>query len=118
MLHHVLYILHIAGMAAIILLSLFISVRKELKEDIQKKLSLFLLSAAHTQLLTGFALFFLLFVDINHMKIGIKMLLAVDVAVFATVFRKKVVKNELPNQSYIYTILGSALAATIIAFTL
>ncbi|MFA6456044.1 MAG: hypothetical protein WCW40_04415 [Bacteroidota bacterium] len=52
------------------------------------------------------------------MKIGIKMLLAVDVAVFATVFRKKVVKNELPNQSYIYTILGSALAATIIAFTL
>ncbi|MFA6467939.1 MAG: hypothetical protein WCW35_03510 [Bacteroidota bacterium] len=118
MLHQLLYIFHSVGMVAIIFISFFFIIRKDVKDEVRKKLSVYLLSAAHTQLLTGFALFFLLFADINHMKVGIKMLFAIDVAVFATLYRKKIAKNELPNQLFVYIIFGSAIAATVIAFTL
>lgn len=89
MLHELLYALHIIGMASIISISLYFMAKKDLAAEVKKKLSLYLMSAAHTQLLTGFALFFLMLSEVNHMKIGIKMLIAIEIAVVATILRKK-----------------------------
>ncbi len=118
MLHELLYALHIIGMAAIISIALYFMAKKDLTAEVRKKLSLYLMSAAHTQLLTGFALFFLMMSDVNHMKIGIKMLLAIEVAVVATIFRKKITADESPNPALIIVILSSAITITVIAFVL
>ncbi len=118
MLHELLYALHIIGMAAIISIALYFMAKKDLAEEVKKKLSLYLMSAAHTQLLTGFALFFLMMSDVNHMKIGIKMLLAIEVAIVATLFRKKIASNETPNPALIIVVLSSAITITVIAFVL
>ncbi|MFA5833529.1 MAG: hypothetical protein WDA22_08630 [Bacteroidota bacterium] len=116
MLHTTLYTLHVLGMILIITIAFYIWINKNIVDGVRKKLSLLLMSSAHTQLLTGFALFFLLMPDVNHMKIGIKMLLAIDVAVIATVFRKKIAKNETPNPSLIVIVLLSAMVTAIVAF--
>ncbi|MCK9408746.1 MAG: hypothetical protein M0R68_06385 [Bacteroidetes bacterium] len=118
MLHEILYTLHVLGMAGIIIISLQLALKKEITEVLRKKLSLFLMSAAHTQLLTGFALFFLLMSEVNHMKIGIKMLLAIEVAVLATMYRRSIAKNEVPNSMFIVAILLSAIVITLVAFFL
>jgi hypothetical protein len=118
MLREILYSLHILGMAAVIVTSLYLLAKKDLMEEGRKKLSLYLMSAAHTQLLTGFALFFLLLSEVNHMKIGIKMLLAIEVAVFATIYRRTLVKNEIPKPFLMIAILSSAITITLVAFLL
>ena len=118
MLHEIFYTLHVAGMAVIVGIAFYLMVNKNYDETVRKKLSLFMMLAAHTQLLTGFALFFLLLPDVNHMKIGIKMLLAIDVAVIATVYRKKITQNVSPNPSLIIIVFLSAIATAIIAFIL
>lgn len=118
MLHEFLYTLHVFGMAVIIGISLFLAVKKDIAPEVHKKLSLYLLSAAHTQLLSGFGLFLLMLADVNHMKIGIKMLLAIEVAVFATMYRKKIANNETINPAFILIILSSSILTTVIAFLL
>jgi hypothetical protein len=118
MLHEILYSIHFLGMAVIIAASFFLMIKKDLIEESRKKLSLYLMSAAHVQLLTGFALFFLLLSDVNHMKIGIKMLLAIEVAVFATIYRRSVAKNVQPKPIYIILIFTSAISTTLVAFLL
>lgn len=118
MLHEILYTLHIIGMAAIISIASYLLINKEISVLLRKKLSLYLMSAAHTQLLTGFALFFLMLADVNHMKIGIKMLLAIEVAVLATLFRKKIAAGEQPNQMFLIILLASSITITIVAFAL
>ncbi len=116
MLHELLYILHVTGMAVIIALSLYLAVKKDLGLETVKKLSLILMSAGHTQLLTGFALFFLMLADVNHMKIGIKMLLAVEVAIVATMYRKKIASEATPSPAFIWIVLLSSISTTLIAF--
>ncbi len=118
MFHQILYSLHIIGMAAIIGIGLYLFVYKNVTETQRKILALYLMSAAHIQLLTGFALFFLLLSEINHMKVGIKMLLAIEVAVLATIYRKKIANNEKPNSAILLIVLISSIAATVIAFAL
>lgn len=118
MLHELLYILHMIGMATIISIALYFMAKKDLSLDLRKKLSLYLMSAAHTQLLTGFALFFLMLSEVNHMKIGIKMLLAIIIAITATLFKKKSAADEVPKSSLIIVILSSAITITVIAFVL
>lgn len=118
MLHEILYVLHVLGMAAIIAISMYIVTKKDLSDVIRKKLSLILMSSAHTQLLTGFALFFLLMSEVNHMKIGIKMLLAIEIAVIATLHHRTVAKNEIPKPVLIIALLTSAISTTCIAFLL
>jgi cytochrome bd-type quinol oxidase subunit 2 len=118
MLHNIFYLLHVSGMAVIILTALFLSMKKDISDNIRKKISTILMSAAHTQLLTGFALFFLLLSEVNHMKVGMKMLIAIEVAVVASIFRKKIEKNESPNPALILIILSSAIAVAMIAFLL
>lgn len=116
MVHQILYILHVIGMAAIIGIGLFLLLSKELATDVRKKFATHLMSAAHTQLLTGFALFFLMLSDVNHMKVGIKMLFAIEVAVIATIYRKKIVKDEPVNSLLLLIVFSSAIIATLIAF--
>jgi hypothetical protein len=118
MLHEILYTLHIIGMAAIISIASYLLINKESAVPLRKKLSLYLMSAAHTQLLTGFALFFLMLADVNHMKIGIKMLLAIAVAVLATLYRKKIAADEQPNGMFLIILLASSITITIVAFAL
>lgn len=118
MIHEILYILHILGMSAIISLGLYLFLNKNISEELNKKLALYLMSASHVQLLTGFALFFLMLSDVNHMKIGIKILLAIEIAVVATLYRRKIVKNEIPNPAFLIVVITSAITITIIAFVL
>lgn len=118
MLHEILYVLHILGMAAIIAITLFLVIKKNNPVDFRKKFSLYLLSASHTQLLTGFVLFFLLLSDLNHMKIGIKMLLAIGIAVLATIYRRKINSSPESGNVYLFSILIIACVTTIIAFFL
>ncbi len=118
MLHEILYTLHIIGMAAIISIASYLLINKEITPPVMKKLSVYLMSAAHTQLLTGFALFFLMLADVNHMKIGIKMLLAIEVAVLATLFRKKIAAGEKPHHLFLIILLASSITITIVAFAL
>lgn len=118
MLHEILYTLHILGMAAIIGISLYLIIQKDQTDSMRKKLALYLMSSAHIQLLTGFALFFLLMSEVNHMKIGIKMLLAIEIAVIATLHRRAIAKNEKPKPVMIIALLTSAISTTVIAFLL
>jgi len=103
-------------MALIISVGLYLFITKNISDVIRKKLALYLMSAAHTQVMTGLILFFLLFSQINHMKVGIKMLLAIEVAVLATIYRKKIANDEKPNRVFLPSILISAITATVIAF--
>ncbi|MFZ4620260.1 MAG: hypothetical protein ACOYNS_06865 [Bacteroidota bacterium] len=118
MLHMVLYLLHVIGMAMIVSISLYLSVKKDIAKESLKKLSTYLMAAAHTQLLTGFSLFFLLISEVNHMKIGIKMLLAIVVAVVATIYRKKIAADESPKPSLLLILLATSIVITIVAFAL
>jgi hypothetical protein len=118
MLHMLLYILHVTGMAVLLSLALILVFKNDITAEVRKKLSLYLMSAAHTQLLTGFALFFLLLSEVNHMKIGIKMLLAIDVAVFATLFRRSVSNDATPNRVFLIILLVSSIITTFVAFVM
>ena len=118
MFHHFLYSLHIIGMAAIIATGLYLFFNKNGSDVFRKKLALYLMSAAHLQLLTGFILFFLLFSEVNHMKVGIKMLLAIEVAILATIYRKKIRKNEKTNPVFLIIILTSSIVTALIAFVM
>lgn len=116
--HYIFYALHILGMAVIILTSSFLIIKKDLQLEQQKKIALYMMSAAHTQLLTGFILFFLLLSEVHHMKIGIKVLFAIDIAVLATMFKKKISQGIIPNKIFLMSIFLSAIFVTIIAFFL
>jgi hypothetical protein len=118
MFHQILYSLHILGMAAIIGIGIYLFVNKNTTESLRKTLALYLMSAAHTQVLTGFILFFLLLSQVNHMKVGMKMLLAIEVAVMATIYYKKITKDEKPSSVFLFVVLSSAIATTVIAFVL
>lgn len=118
MLHELLYTLHVLGMAVIIVTSLYIVAGNIANNDTRKKLALVLMSAAHTQLITGFALFFLMLADVNHMKIGIKMLLAIEVAVIATLYKRSTSGTDAPKQVFALITLISAVTATAVAFLL
>ena len=116
MFHQILYTLHIIGMASIIGIGSYLLLNNNIPETLRKTLALCLMSAAHTQLLTGFILFFLLFSQVNHMKVGIKMLLAIEVAILATMYRKKIAKNEKPKRVFLFVILVTSIIVTVIAF--
>lgn len=74
--------------------------------------------AAHLQLLTGFILFILLFSEVNHLKVGIKMLFAIVAAIAATLNNKKITINDVYNPTLILNVQLSATAAIFIAFLL
>lgn len=118
MLHMALYLLHVIGMAVIVSIALYLTVKKEISVESRKKFSTYLMSAAHTQLLTGFSLFFLLISEVNHMKIGIKMLLAIIVAIVATIYRKKIAADEAPNPALLRILLATSIVITLVAFAL
>ncbi|HAP37213.1 MAG TPA: hypothetical protein DCQ28_15260 [Bacteroidetes bacterium] len=118
MFHQILYSLHIIGMVTLISIGLYLFFNKRITETARKTLALYMMSAAHTQLLTGFILFFLLLSQVNHMKIGIKMLLAIEVAVLSTIYRKKIAKDEKLNPVFLFVILISSIAVTVIAFVM
>lgn len=118
MLHQILYSIHIIGMVTIVGIGIYLLVNRNISDIFRKKLSLYLMSAAHTQLLTGFVLFFLLLSQVNHMKVGIKILLAIEIAIVATIYRKKIANNEKPNSTFLLIILTSSIAVTLIAFVM
>ncbi len=118
MFHQILYSLHIIGMATIIGIGLYLFINKNIAEATRKTLALYLMSAAHTQVLTGFILFFLLLPQVNHMKIGIKMLFAIEVAMLATIYRKKISKDEKPNPVFLLVILITSITTAVIAFVI
>lgn len=116
MLHDIFYVLHLLGMATILLLSIYITLQKETSPEKQKKLSLYLMSAAHTQVVTGVILFFIKLSEVNHMKIGIKILLAIAIATFASVYKKKSFKAETVSKMFPLLILVFGIITTLIAF--
>ncbi|MDP1677998.1 MAG: hypothetical protein Q8L88_14160 [Bacteroidota bacterium] len=118
MFHQILYSFHIVGMATIIGIGLYLVINKNTSDVLRKKLALYLMSAAHTQVLSGFILFFFLLSQVNHMKVGIKMLLAIEIALLATVYRKKIAKDENPNPVFLLVVITSSIAATMVAFLL
>jgi hypothetical protein len=109
-------ILHIAGMVGIVGLGITLLLMPQLALESKKKISTYFMSAAHTQLITGFILFFIMIQDVNHAKIGVKMLLAIVVAATATMYRKKVKLNQEQNKTLLFTSVFTAIIITIIAF--
>lgn len=118
MLHDTLYLLHIIGMITIVSFAALLFFNNSLESDARKKYALIMMAASHTQLLTGFSLFFMMFADIDHMKIGIKMLFAVEVAFFTTIYKRSLEDAENPKRLFPLFIFISALTVTVIAFVL
>lgn len=116
--HDLFYLLHFIGMVLLIGLASLLLVKSDLNQDTRKKIALYMMSAAHVQLITGFVLFFLMLSEINHMKIGIKMLLAIELAVIATLYKKKISHDQQPNSLYLPLILVTGIIITLIAFLL
>jgi hypothetical protein len=116
MLHDFLFTLHIVGMTVIALITLIFLTKKEMKGEFRKKLSIYLVSAAHTQLLSGFILSILLISEINQLKIIIKIVLAIAVAILSTIERKKITQNLIPNPTMLFLILSLVFSASLIAF--
>jgi hypothetical protein len=105
-------------MALLIGLALYLLITSDMSQEARKKISKYMMSAAHVQLLTGFILFFLMLSEINHMKIGIKMLLAIELAVIATLYKKKISHDQQPHSLYLPLILVSGIIITLIAYLL
>ncbi len=116
MLHDIFYVLHVTGMAGIIGFGAFLLIKKELGIDKKKKFASIFMSCAHTQLLTGFALFFIMISEINHVKIGLKMLLAIVIAITATLHKRKISSEQNSNNRFLIIAFSSALVVTAIAF--
>jgi len=116
--HYLFYILHLLGMSVVIISASYLLWKNDAAGELRKKIALTLVSASHLQLLTGFILFFLMLSDVNHMKIGIKMLLAIELSVFATILKKKISSGQTPNKFILPTILLTGVTITVIAFLL
>lgn len=116
MIHTFLYLLHIAGMLGILGFGTYLLLKKELTAERKNKIAVYFLSSAHTQLLSGFLLFFLLMSEVNHMKIGIKMILAIGIAVTATIYKKKINTSQPSQNLYLKISVVTALIVTAIAF--
>jgi len=116
--HDLFYLLHLLGMAAVIISASYLLWKNDAATDLRKKIAITLMSASHLQLLTGLVLFFLMLSEVNHMKIGIKMLLAIEMAVFATIFKKKISSGQIPNKYLLPLILMSGVTITAVAFLL
>ncbi|MDD8018926.1 MAG: hypothetical protein PHP42_11175 [Bacteroidota bacterium] len=116
MIHGIFYVLHVVGMLVIVFTSIYLFAKKKLAVEIQKKFSTYLMAASHTQLLTGFILFFLLMSQVNHMKIGVKLLFAIEIATTATLYKKKISAYQKPNPVFLIIIISSAIIVTSIAF--
>ena len=116
MVHQILYTLHVLGMAAMLFLSFYLLMKKEMQTTLKKKFALYLMSAAHTQLLTGFALFFLMLSQINHAKIGVKFLLAIFVATLASIYKRKIFADQTPSLVLLPALFVTAVIITAIAF--
>ncbi len=116
MVHEIFYVLHILGMAGIIGFGTYLFLKKELIQEQKKKFAGYFMSAAHIQLLTGFILFFLMLAEVNHMKIGIKMLIAIEIAVVATIYKKKISLDKQPNSTLLPLVIVSGIVVTAIAF--
>lgn len=116
MIHSIFYVLHVAGMGGIIGFGAFLLIKKELGAEQKKKFASFFLSCAHTQLLTGLVLFFLMMSEVNHIKIGLKMLLAIGIAITATMYKKKISSDQDSSNTFLIIAFISAVVVTAIAF--
>lgn len=110
------YFIHILGMAVILACAILLLTKKSMLSEQRKKFSLYLMSAAHTQLLTGLILFFLLLSELNHMKIGIKIIFAIAITILATIHKKKIFSGVIPNKIFLPGIVLSAIITILIAF--
>lgn len=115
--HDIFYLLHFAGMAVILIIGSYLFIKgRTIEAQMKKKLALYLMSAAHTQLITGFSLFFIMMSEVNHMKIGIKMLIAIFIAILSTIYRRKISRDGTPHPTILPAIVLSGIAITLIAF--
>ena len=118
MIHTIFLILHIAGMLGILGIGFYLLLKKNLESNSRVKTATYLISAAHTQLLTGFILFFIMISQVNHVKIGIKMLLAIVISVVSTIYKKKVSAGQQPSPVLLPIIVVTGVDVTAIAFLL
>ncbi len=116
--HDLFYLLHLLGMASIIVSASYLLWKNDMATELRKKFAFILMSASHLQLLTGLILFFIMLSEVNHMKIGIKMILAIEMAVVATIFKKKISTDQIPNKFLLPLILMSGVTITAVAFLL
>lgn len=114
--HEIFYVLHILGMAVLVTCTILLLIKKDITDEQKKKFSLYVISSAHTQLLTGLVLFFLLLSEVNHMKIGIKFLFAIVITVLTTIHKKRISSNIYPNSGLLIGILLSAVITSLVAF--
>lgn len=113
--HLLLYVLHVGGMA-LLLVSALLVMKNRTATAPPLRWSVVTMSAAHTQLLTGFMLFFMLLSELNHMKVGIKMLLAIAQAVLATMHHRAMKKGRTPARWFVPVIIALGITITAIAF--
>ncbi|KAB2926029.1 MAG: hypothetical protein F9K22_01690 [Bacteroidetes bacterium] len=113
--HLLLYTLHVGGMA-LLLVSAFLVMKERNTASPPFRWSVIMMSAAHTQILTGFILFFMLLTELNHMKVGIKMLLAISLALFATLHHRALKKGVTPARWFMPVIIALGITITAIAF--
>lgn len=116
--HEIFYLLHVLGMAAVLISAASLLLKNDASTDVKKKIAVYLMSASHLQLVTGFVLFFLMLADVNHMKIGIKMLLAIELSILTTIYKKRISSSQSPNKLLLPIILLSGLTITAVAFLL
>ena len=116
MIHTIFYWLHIAGMLGVVLLSLDLLFNGKFAQKNKKKTASTLASIAHSQVLLGFVLFYIKLSEINHAKVGIKIILAIFAAVLITIYSKQVKLEKIPNKLFLPVSLLLVFAITAIAF--
>lgn len=112
----VLYVLHVAGMVGVLLLSADIVFNGKFARSNKKKTATILSAFAHTQVLSGLFLFIAKMSEVNHVKIGVKMLLGIIVAALATMYSIKLKEDKNPSSSFIIAVLVISIVITLIAF--
>ena len=115
MYHDILLYLHILGMALVVGSSMFLLFANP-GENSRNKAAVFLVSAAHTQFLTGLILFLLDIAYINPAKYGVKILLVIVLIIIATMYRKGLKEGKIPSRFVLPAIVMLSLAITGIAF--
>jgi hypothetical protein len=115
MVHDGLLYFHIFGMILLVGSGLFLLLANP-GESVRNKTAVYLVSAAHTQFLTGLILFLLDISEINPAKYGVKILLVIALIIIATIYRKRLKAGIAPLTFLLPAIVILSFIITGIAF--
>ena len=119
MLAQIMYYLHYGIMLGIVITSALMFLKKGAEIEVKKKIAKYFLAFTHSQFLIGMIYFFMRMQEgahLNHMKIGIKILLLIELIIVATIYKKKLGGEKPVSPVFLLIILINVFAIIAMVF--